>query len=57
MEKSMMLKKMREMPLFPLIPLAPFAVMVTVVSLTILNYCAVRRIEEKLNQVYPPGSS
>jgi len=56
MEKSM-LKKMREMPLFPFMPIVPLMVMGTVVSLSILSYRAVKRIEGKLNQIYPPRSS
>ena len=56
MEQSMV-KKMREMPLFPLIPIVPIAVMMTVVSFSILNYCAVKRVEEKLNQICPSSSS
>jgi len=56
MQKSMM-NKMREMPLFPFMPIVPFVVMVTVVSLSILNYCVVKRIEEKLNHLDPSRSS
>ena len=55
MEKSMM-KKMREMPMFPFMPIVPFMVMVTVVSFSILNYRAVKRVEEKLNNIYPANS-
>ena len=50
-------EKMREMPLFPLVPILPFAVMVAVVSFSVLNYCAVKRVEEKLKQIYPSKSS
>ncbi len=53
----MMMKKMRAMPLFPLMPILPLTVMVTVVSFSILNYRAVKRVEEKLNQMFPPRSS
>jgi len=56
MEKSMM-NKMREMPMFPFMPIVPLMVMGTVVSLSILNYRAVKRIEGKLNQVYLSRSS
>jgi len=56
MEKSMM-KKMNQMPMFPLMPIVPLLVMMTVVSLSILNYRGVKRLEEKLNQIYPSGSS
>ena len=56
MKKSMM-KKMREMPMFPLMPILPLAVMVTLVSFSILNYCGVKRLEEKLNKIYPSRSS
>ena len=56
MEKSMM-NKMREMPLFPFMPIVPLIVMGTVVSLSILNYRAVKRIEEKLNHFDPSRSS
>ncbi len=56
MEKAM-IKKMSQMPMFPLMPILPLAVMVTVVSLSILNYRGVKRLEEKLNQIYPSGSS
>lgn len=55
--KMSMMKKMREMPLFPLMPVVPLMVMVTVVSFSILNYRAVKRVEEKLNKIYPPSSS
>jgi len=55
MKKSMM-KKMREMPMFPLMPILPLAVMVTLVSFSILNYCGVKRLEEKLNKIYPSRS-
>jgi hypothetical protein len=56
MEKSMM-KKMREMPMFPLMPILPLAVMVTLISYSILNYRGIKRLEEKLNQIYPSRSS
>jgi hypothetical protein len=56
MKKSMM-KTMREMPMFPFMPIVPLMVMGTVVSLSVLNYRAVKRIEEKLNQIYPSRSS
>jgi hypothetical protein len=56
MDKSMMIKKMREMPMFPFMPIVPLMVMITVVSLSILNYRGVKRIEEKLDQIYPPRS-
>ena len=51
-----MMKKMREMPMFPFMPIVPLMVMGTVVSLSVLNYRAVKRIEEKLNQIYPSRS-
>jgi hypothetical protein len=56
MQKSMM-KKMREMPMFPFMPIVPLMVMGTVVSLSVLNYLAVKRVEKKLNQRYPSRSS
>lgn len=56
MDKSMM-KKMSKMPMFPLMPIIPLMVMITVVSLSILNYRGVKRLEEKLNQIYPSRSS
>ncbi len=56
MEKSMM-KKMRDMPMFPIMPIVPLMVMVNVVSLSILNYSAVKRIEAKLSQIYPSQSA
>ena len=56
MEKSM-IKKMREMPMFPIMPIVPLMVMVTVVSLSILNYRAVKRVEEKLNNICPANPS
>jgi hypothetical protein len=43
--------------MFPFMPIVPLMVMMTVVSLSILNYCGVKRIEEKLDQIYPPRSS
>jgi len=52
-----MMKKMREMPLFPLMPIVPLVVMVTLVSFSILNYRAVKRVEEKLNRINPSRSS
>ena len=55
--KKMMMKKMRQMPMFPLMPIIPLAAMVTVVSLSILNYRGIKRLEEKLNQIYPPKST
>ncbi len=55
MEKSMM-NKMRELPLFPFMPIVPLIVMGTVVSLSILNYRAVKRIEEKLKHLDPSRS-
>lgn len=55
--KMSMIKKMREMPMFPLMPILPLAVMVTLVSFAILNYCGVKRLEEKLNQIYPSQPS
>jgi hypothetical protein len=45
------------MPMFPFMPIVPLMVMGTVVSLSVLNYRAVKRIEEKLNQIYPSRSS
>ena len=56
MEKSMM-KKMRNMPMFPFIPIFPFMVMLTVVSLSILNYRGIKRIEEKLKEICPSNPS
>ena len=56
MEKSMM-NKMREMPLFPFMPIVPLIVMGTVVSLSILNYRAVKRIEKTLNHLDHSRSS
>ena len=55
--KMPMMKKMREMPLFPIMPILPLAVMITLVSFSILNYCGVKRLEEKLNQMSPSPSS
>jgi len=55
--KNLMMEKMREMPMFPLMPILPLAVMVTLVSFSILNYCGVKRLEKKLNQICPSWSS
>lgn len=55
MNNSMM-EHMRKMPMFPLMPIVPMMVMITVVSLSILNYRCAKRIEEKLNHVYPSSS-
>ena len=54
--KMSMMKKMTQMPMFPLMPILPLGVMITVVSLCILNYRSVRRLEERFNQVYPSQS-
>lgn len=54
--KNSMMEHMRKMPMFPLMPIVPMMVMITVVSLSILNYRGVKRIEKKLNHVYPPSS-
>jgi hypothetical protein len=54
--KMKMMKKMREMPMFPFIPIFPFMVMLTLVSFSILNYRGVKRLEEKLNRIYPSKS-
>ena len=56
MEKSMM-KKMHDMPMFPFMPIVPLIVMTTVVSLSILNYCGIKRIEEKLKEICPSNPS
>ena len=55
--KKSMIKKMRDMPMFPIMPIVPLMVIGTVVSLSILNYRAVKRIEAKLSQIYPSQSS
>ena len=55
MHKSMM-KKMRRMPMFPLMPLVPVTAMITVVSLSVLNYRGVRRLEHKLEHMGPAES-